>query len=750
MESIAIHQSLRPIRYAFLIPEEDKENLLKAVSINTVLWGGIFNPIIPLGDRFDVNGILEAFDADVLVNLSGSELHELVKKQNIPNIVSSNEILRQPEQRARRVLALGFGMGDILQYIQNAEFKKGLESSKVSVVTSVPDDWEAYAAASFGSFQHLPGAGNDPMPAYKALVGAKEFSFDPAVDVDYGEHLFPLEITAYGIRRSGRAANFSSHILFIGDPSNLDDLVEYWNIRATGRSTWFLPITSYKSNSLMVTRVIKSGQYSINAKIRNHVDLQKAPSISDDTFQTVVRWVIELKAGECVARDWRPRFGEETEYYVGDIHVADIEGVTSHDHSLLVDNRLSPIRLVHPPYLNDEDTRYDENKWAVELEISNPHSVDELVCELPRIAGAREMAAWLVHGGEIGTTRLGRNGVVLLVSDARSYAFPLPIKTTDVFKQILESNTGLEAKASKPGRYAEQIIKKMGSLQFDCIIFKLAAVREIIRQLSRGSTLTKGNIAQIIKREPEPGDQVVMTDKGGGLQISRIFSELLNKRILRPGLQFSCQNCSGTDWYHVSEFAEEYTCRYCFERQRVAFDSAGVREWAYKADGLFQIRDSAQGSIASIVALWRLHHTSNLRNGRYCTGMDLYDRTGNRVAEVDFCYVETDRFRSRSEFIIGEAKNFTDITSEQVTRLTDLADRFEKKPYLAFATLKDQFDDSEKQTLRILVEKGYKVIPMTRLELDPYDLYDRFDGTRYKYITGFQDLSAACVAVNLR
>ena len=267
-----------------------------------------------------------------------------------------------------------------------------------------------------------------------------------------------------------------------------------------------------------------------------------------------------------------------------------------------------------------------------------------------------------------------------------------------------------------------------------------------IRRLSKQELLRK----ESARCEPEPPDSVAAHDNRRGSQIGRIFGELLSKRILRPGLHLSCHNCSGTDWYHVSEFAEEYTCRYCFERQRVAFDSAGVREWTYRADGLFQIRDSAQGSIATIVALWRLHHTSHLRNGRYCTGVEMYDGVGHCVAEVDFCYVETDRFKSSYEFILGEAKSFTDINIEQVTRLKNLADRFEKKPHLAFATLKDEFSEGEKQLLRPLVEAGYKIIPMTRLELDPYDLYDRFDGTPYKYITGFSELSAACVAVNLR
>ena len=38
---------LRPIKLAFLVNPEDKESLLKAIEINTFLWGGLYNPIIP-------------------------------------------------------------------------------------------------------------------------------------------------------------------------------------------------------------------------------------------------------------------------------------------------------------------------------------------------------------------------------------------------------------------------------------------------------------------------------------------------------------------------------------------------------------------------------------------------------------------------------------------------------------------------------------------------------------------------------
>ena len=116
--------------------------------------------------------------------------------------------------------------------------------------------------------------------------------------------------------------------------------------------------------------------------------------------------------------------------------------------------------------------------------------------------------------------------------------------------------------------------------------------------------------------------------------------------------------------------------------------------------------------------------------------------------EVDYCYIHPELFGSGYELVLGEAKNFIEYAGPAIQRLLDLADQFGPKPFLAVATLKDSFSDAEKDVLRAAVEKHYRIIPLTRLELDPYDLHERF-ATRYKYAVSLEQLQEACVGVNL-
>jgi hypothetical protein len=331
------------------------------------------------------------------------------------------------------------------------------------------------------------------------------------------------------------------------------------------------------------------------------------------------------------------------------------------------------------------------------------------------------------------------------------------VRTKDVFGALFKQ-VGLEIEPSLPGKYMEQIIKKMGSLQFDCRLFKLRGVRDVINRLSNGSVLTKGNMHDIVMStipdqygrnwQPELYEHmVVQSGQKGKLEFGPIFDELLAKRVIRPGLTLTCHNCFATDWYHVSEFAEEYVCRFCFTSQRVNFGSK--HEWQFKADGLFQIENSALGSLAGIAALWRLEETHSMSDGRYLSSVNLHEIGGSRQYEIDYAFLRVNTFTTAYNLALGQAKNFIDFTEPEIKRMAELSQRFANQPYLVFSTLKDAFSDNEKALLKALVTGGHKVIALTRLELDPYHLYDRFEHAPNKYANSFEDLSRNTLYLNL-
>jgi len=77
----SVNITLRPLRLAFLVDPADTSGVMEAIELNTFLWGGMFNPIVPVYRRTPKKwqskferttarevseGLIRAFDPDML------------------------------------------------------------------------------------------------------------------------------------------------------------------------------------------------------------------------------------------------------------------------------------------------------------------------------------------------------------------------------------------------------------------------------------------------------------------------------------------------------------------------------------------------------------------------------------------------------------------------------------------------------------------------------------------------------------
>jgi hypothetical protein len=81
MPTIRATARLRPLRIGFLVDPSDLPSILQVIRINTCLWGGLFNPIIPVFEETPqrwlegslmrgldfAKGYLRFFEPDVVV-----------------------------------------------------------------------------------------------------------------------------------------------------------------------------------------------------------------------------------------------------------------------------------------------------------------------------------------------------------------------------------------------------------------------------------------------------------------------------------------------------------------------------------------------------------------------------------------------------------------------------------------------------------------------------------------------------------
>ena len=758
MEAINVHQVLRPIRYAFVVKPDDLTSALTAVSINTVLWGGLLNPIVPSEPLDECLGLLAEFDPDELVVLTDEPLDVSVSQRFDGRITNRQSIVGLDDRTKKRRLLLGLRIPPLVNAFRGQN-PNGFDSDMrvILVKTNLSDGWPEYVHFVFGGIGWLPPTDRGFEDIYTQGLEAREQAFKLDGIPPYSTYgRSAISFTEYSIRLSGASANRSSHIIYVGDHKSWADLVEFWNIRATGREVLFLPVAAYDRFSAHVEEIGNRGHYPINPNVDNETDIQKGRSIPENTLKHVCAWIQSVTKQRLSPHTSPPRFGLSSPMYIGDIHVANAEAKRADDHTILQNGQLMPIRLIHPDFLEDDRLWPGVYSWCIELRLSEPFMNNDLMLSFPRSLSVEKIIRRYVMSSD--RPRISRSGIVVPQDRIQEHLYFHPARTPEIFSALFQE-AGLKAEPSQPGRYADQIIRKMGRLHFDCRIFKIRGVREILDKLGGGVTLTKGNMRDIVMSTTDNAFGVnwrpdlynflylASSQKSESPDFSDMFELLLEKRIIRPGMKFQCRHCFAEDWYHVSEFDEDFRCRFCFETQRVDF--ADKREWLYKADGLFRLPDSAQGSVAVIISLWRLADSRSIGVGKYLNSTKLIHSESGSAWEIDYAYLSLESFNTSYELVLGQASRFGDITAAEVSKMRDLGHRIEPRPYLAFTTLKDAFSDAEKRLLKGLLEDGFPVIALTREELDPYGLHDRFKDTPHPYSTRLIDLVINTSYMNL-
>ena len=165
MNNIQIDIRLRPIRFGFLVRPTDKAKILEIFRINTCLWGGMFNPIIPYfkrvppwwerrGVRFEnakqiINGYLNFFEPDFLVEAEEGLANGL--GYDSKRVLQTEEVLEIPGEWSRD--KYGLSVHNLYSEFYKEEFR--FESRhKRNLVHVEPKErgFAGFVAASFGSF----------------------------------------------------------------------------------------------------------------------------------------------------------------------------------------------------------------------------------------------------------------------------------------------------------------------------------------------------------------------------------------------------------------------------------------------------------------------------------------------------------------------------------------------------------------------------------------------------------------------
>jgi hypothetical protein len=253
MSSISAVVRLRPIRFAFLVRPDDSKRVHEIFKVNTCLWGGKFNPIIPFfqhvpkwwdrhGNGFEsalqiINGYLDSFEPDLLVEAEPGLADGLGFNQS--RVIQLANVLSQETEHHG---GQGLDVFDLYQDLYKKEFQFVTRNAH-DIVDVVPQEkaFEGFCASLFGGFPDEEGL------KYFA-VGFTE-AFAPKKINLTAETLIELYRSRFtSALRIGHATidvNYHERgdpAIFVLDAKKPRDLIDFWNLRGFKRDVLPVPV----------------------------------------------------------------------------------------------------------------------------------------------------------------------------------------------------------------------------------------------------------------------------------------------------------------------------------------------------------------------------------------------------------------------------------------------------------------------------------------------------------------------------
>ena len=248
MNTASIRVSYRPIRLGLCIAENAVEDLRQAIRLNSTLWGGKFNPIIPLGSDIGfARTLVRTFRVDVLLAVSNTA--------DVTKFVREADYLPWPDDRRTLFITIAGSPLPLfldvyhplrkLSELREKQGRLGLDGmfSLPNLLNRVVQEGSSIADVLLCTFGDYPKGDYCAIPCGTFADRLLGTEYLPAGNLtgDYWKRLSPLVVTQHGLLVYKPLGGWSTPGVFVGDPASFSDLLTFWNLRAADIGVLFLP-----------------------------------------------------------------------------------------------------------------------------------------------------------------------------------------------------------------------------------------------------------------------------------------------------------------------------------------------------------------------------------------------------------------------------------------------------------------------------------------------------------------------------
>ncbi len=737
MDSIRVNISYRPLRIGWAIDSGDMEAYRKAVQFSYSMWGGRFNPILVVDHKEEADRLVDLFRVDIIIPLSDS-----IAAREFPNLHShlidpfyheSLFIGSTNDQKKAQVLDI---YNEIV-HLQNTSEWKAIKEKGVRIYDWKADDPLADVfLLQFGRYPRIEESGIDYKKIFKEASGATEYLIDPSTTIPADSLDRPSipYLSRHGLERHYSVTpGWDTPGFFVGDATNLDNLVCCWNLRAADIPIWFVDpnhLDRYTSIVPAWEKLIRDF-VSNRPKFRRAVAIWSLQDISKDVLQpivdsTLVRYSVSIDS-------WNGLNIRPPMMHFGEISTL---GVIGRDTSK---PRVS-FMLNNKPFSGE--SWFHTQHLVASISFNGLYDDENHTLNPPYVPELNEFYGRTMHI-EHSKFRIESERLGLIIDAADTDAFLYALPTAELIEKMLDM-AGFLSKPSRAGLVTRQLITRLGGLQ-GARVFKIPGVRRLLKTYGPTSLFTMKSAVQLIGgRDPDCptanfsdyGDLYIEPRRiGEKLSPMTVFSYLVAKGLFRIGSKLACPSCRMDSWTALDNLKQRVVCELCGN----AYDATRQLvkgKWSFRRSGILGAEKNALGAVPVALTLQQLDTNldGGFRNGIYSPSMDLEPKDGatRPNCEVDFIWAISRRYPGRTVIILGECKDQGPIDLEDfkndVSNLLQVADAFPSKRFKTFVLLSrlSPFTPGELEyAKRLNSDYEQRAILLTHRELEPYQIFER-------------------------
>jgi len=701
------------------------------------VWGGMYNPIIPVirtfpkewqPEQFEryqaadiAKGYIRFFEPDVYVE-AVEGLHEeaglvsLNKERAFePRIIKLEQFIAPEQDRDWVEAMFGLDIINVISDLYKSEHQFKTRDERPAYLVK-PHKIDGLAEAVFGRYP------DDAPAAYIRESYAKAFAsmeIEPSPEtwmkVFKTRAIVPLYLTQHGLKKTRYW--YHRPVIYVFDPRRATDLIDVWNMRL--EPSPLLPVPIQWVDSLMgeFREIISAEHRPVRGNphgLMHSATIEFGRSIPQAEAEKIVQSVSEgLATGVSFStKHWRNR-----------VWASPADGVQPRPERLKVaaqerrtvaavgedGDPVAHFDTLVPSFAEQHGRAFVRWVNAASVSTYGHHNFATL---LPFNTFDK---SWPRIGATNDVPNIGSEGWVFdqkYKNIAEAIRFLTPEKAITQFLKL----RGIQAMLSEPGQIAKQMIDQLGGL----LHISLLADVETLDLLN--------NMAGGLRRKSNDRDEVEETFEGRRASVKKwadliarrqqrslfaraTLEDFTTKNIIRLGVTSRCPHCQFENWHGLNTVDYTITCERCVKAYD--FPQAHLRQrnenWEYRVVGPFSVPDYGRGSYASLLALRVLNQFSvSHAQMTFSTAMKL--EFDDVKAEVDFIGWHTKETLGRDrekdpQLVIGETKSQGHGDLVKQRDLDQLKIIGEKLPgsIIIIAVMRTEFTDTEIKRLEKFV-----------------------------------------------